>query len=62
LSKNQRSNLPVDEVIREVREIKEQFSRKHDFDVYRIAADLQAQEKLSGRKIVSRSLPGVQSE
>ena len=43
----------TDEVVREVRKIKEQLARVFDFDIDRILADLREKQRKSGRQILS---------
>ena len=49
----------TDEVIREVRKIKEQLAQAFDFDIDRILADARERQRTSGRRIVS---PPVREE
>ena len=42
-----------DEVVREVRQIKEQLAQAFDFDIDRILADARERQRKSGRKILS---------
>ncbi len=43
----------TDEVVREVREIKEQLAQAFDFDIDRILADAREKQRKSGRQILS---------
>jgi hypothetical protein len=43
----------TDEVVQEVRKIKEQLAQAFDFDVDRILADLREKQRKSGRQILS---------
>jgi hypothetical protein len=43
----------MDSVVREVREIREAYAKQFGYDLEAIHRDLKAQEKASGRKVVS---------
>ena len=47
----------TDEVVREVRQIKEQLAQKFDFDIDRILADAREKQRASDRKILAPSAP-----
>ena len=47
------SNSEIDEVIVEVRRIKEELARKFNFDVRAMAADASERQWKSGHKVVS---------
>ena len=47
----------TDEVVREVRKIKEQLAQAFDFDIDRILADAREKQSKGGRKILSREAP-----
>ena len=42
-----------DPILDEIHAFREEFARKYDFDVHRIAQALQEQEKANHRKVVS---------
>jgi len=44
----------VDEVLIEVRKIKERLAEKQGFDVHRIANDLRNQQRLTNARVVKR--------
>jgi hypothetical protein len=41
----------TDEIIREVRQAKDQFAKQYNYDIDALAAGLQKRQKESGRKI-----------
>lgn len=48
-----RESVTTDEVIREVRAIKEALAKSMDFDIGRILADARAKQALSGRIVLA---------
>ncbi|MGI9035211.1 MAG: hypothetical protein ACR2GD_04125 [Pyrinomonadaceae bacterium] len=42
-----------DEIVEEVREIRDKYAAKFDYDISAICADIRRKQKKSGRKIVS---------
>ncbi len=49
----------VDEVVQEVRKIKEALAEKMDFDIDRILEDARRRQQESGRRVLSRPRPGT---
>ena len=47
----------TDEVVREVRKIKEQLAQAFDFDIDRILADAREKQSKGGRKILLQEAP-----
>jgi hypothetical protein len=45
--------MKVDDIIREIREIREAYAKQFGYDLKAIHRDLKAQEQASGRKVVS---------
>ena len=48
-----KESTTTDEVVREVRKIKEQLAQAFDFDIDRILADAREKQRKGGRKILS---------
>ena len=48
-----KESTTTDEVIREIRKIKEQMAQAFDFDIDRILADARVKQRKSGRQILS---------
>lgn len=42
-----------DEIVEEVREIRDKYAAKFDYDISAICADIRRKQKESGRKVVS---------
>ena len=45
----------TDEIVAEVRKIRDTYAAKHGYDMARICRDLRRLEKRSGRKVIKRS-------
>jgi hypothetical protein len=45
--------LPQDPILKELREIRDEFAKEHGYDVKAIVAALQREEAESGRQVIS---------
>ena len=55
-----RESVTTDEVLREVRAIKESLAKSMDFDIGRILADARAKQALSGRIVLAPPNKSIQ--
>ena len=57
-----KDSTTTDEVVREVRNIKEQLAQAFDFDIDRILADAREKQRKSGRNVVSPPVSVARAE